>query len=173
MKYFIDLDDTLISSTTLNNDAYNFALENFGYDRIITNERITRNTIKDYLNLNKIIELKQKYFSQDWLPYRVILNSDLIYKLKNYGKSNCYLWTKADKTRTNKILEKCNLTQYFCDIIFDNKENFIYSTNKLKNFTNSNQIVIYENNQKFFINQTCTIIEQIKNKNFDIKGYLV
>ena len=91
MKYFIDLDDTLISSTTLNNDAYNFALEYFGYDRIITNERITRNTIKDYLNLDQIIELKQKYFSRDWLPYRIVLNSDLIYKLKNYGKSNCYL----------------------------------------------------------------------------------
>lgn len=29
MKYIFDLDDTLIQSTALNNDAYNYALEKF------------------------------------------------------------------------------------------------------------------------------------------------
>ncbi len=40
MKYIFDLDETLIQSTTLNNDAYNYALEKFGFQRIITNERL-------------------------------------------------------------------------------------------------------------------------------------
>lgn len=40
MKYIFDLDETLIQSTTLNNDAYNYALEKFGFQRIITSERL-------------------------------------------------------------------------------------------------------------------------------------
>ena len=65
MKYIFDLDETLIQSTTLNNDAYNYALEKFGYPRINTSERITReelNFIPEEL-LRKIIKEKQKYFS--------------------------------------------------------------------------------------------------------------
>lgn len=67
MKYFVDLDDTLINSTNLNNDAYNFALEKYGYSRIVTSERLTREKFKfiDKLKLDKIIELKQLYFCQD------------------------------------------------------------------------------------------------------------
>ena len=63
MKYIFDLDETLIQSTTLNNDAYNYALEKFGYPRINTSERITReelNFIPEEL-LRKIIKEKQKY----------------------------------------------------------------------------------------------------------------
>lgn len=37
MKYLIDLDETLVNTTPLNNDAYNYALEKFGFNRIITN----------------------------------------------------------------------------------------------------------------------------------------
>ncbi|MCI8476483.1 MAG: HAD hydrolase-like protein [Clostridia bacterium] len=40
MKYIFDLDETLIQSTTLNNDAYNYALEKFGFKSIITSERL-------------------------------------------------------------------------------------------------------------------------------------
>lgn len=39
MKYFIDLDDTLVNSTEHNNYAYNFALEMHGNNRIIKNDR--------------------------------------------------------------------------------------------------------------------------------------
>jgi len=42
LKYLIDLDDTLIYSTPLNNDAYNYALQKFGYQVITTKKRITR-----------------------------------------------------------------------------------------------------------------------------------
>lgn len=173
MKYFIDLDDTLVNSTTLNNDAYNFGLEQFGFNRIITKGRVTRDLLTSYKDLNEIIKLKQKYFTLDWLPYRLILNKELLLKLNKFGKSNCYLWTKADKTRANKIMESCNLSKLFKDIIFDEKINFSTSLHNLKQISNSNKIVIYENNHNFFQNQEYKIIDAIKNKDFNIKGYLV
>ena len=52
MKILIDLDDTLVNTTSLNNDAYNYALEKFGFKRINKNERITR----DILNINNTFE---------------------------------------------------------------------------------------------------------------------
>lgn len=173
MKYFIDLDDTLVNSTILNNDAYNFALEQYGFDRIITKERLTRNLLTSYKNLNEIIKLKQKYFTLEWLPYRLILNKELLSKLNKFGKSNCYLWTKADKTRANKIVESCNLSKLFKDVIFDDKINFSTSLHKLKQISNSESIVIYENNHNFFQNQKYKIIDEINNQYFNIKGYLV
>ena len=33
MKYIFDLADTLVSSAALNSDAYNYALEKYGYIR--------------------------------------------------------------------------------------------------------------------------------------------
>lgn len=79
MYYFVDLDDTLVNTTLLNNDAYNFALERFGYERIVTDKRITRKDLHiDNELLDKVTEEKQKYFTQDWLKYRTIINQDLI-----------------------------------------------------------------------------------------------
>lgn len=96
MKFTVDLDDTLVSSTQLNNDAYNFALEEFGYDRIVTDKRITRERLGEYNDIDKIISLKQQYFTLAWLPYRLVTNNTLIEKLVLNKKENCYLWTKAD-----------------------------------------------------------------------------
>ncbi len=175
MKYIVDLDDTLINSTKLNNDAYNYALEKFEYNRIITNKRLTRNSIKtiDEKILKDIIKVKQEYFTSDWLPYRIIKNSTLINKLIIIGKNQCYLWTKADKDRVKNVLKKCKLKYLFKEIIFDNKYDFYHSIEKLKETTKSKQFVIYENNHYFFLNQNVKIIDQIKNDNFDVKGYLV
>ena len=41
MKLLIDLDDTLVNTTTLNNDAYNYALEKFGDKQILIYRNIT------------------------------------------------------------------------------------------------------------------------------------
>ena len=173
MKFVVDLDDTLVSSTQLNNDAYNFALEEFGYDRIVTDKRITRELIRKYNNLDKIISLKQQYFTQNWLTYRLITNNTLIEKLILNKKENCYLWTKADKQRTNAILDLCNLRKYFKKIIFDKKENFNKSVALLKGHTNSNNFIIYENNFEFFTNQNVKLVDMIRNNKFNINGYLV
>ena len=174
MKYLIDLDDTLVDSTTLNNDAYNFALEMYGFNRILTNNRITRSTIPNYKNKNDIINLKQQYFISDWLPYRIQINNELLDKIKQWGSKNCYVWTKANSCRVNKILEDCNLKQYFCNIIFDDKKSFDESMDKLnKIFYNNEHLIIYENNHKFFKNKKCIILDSIKNQFSNIKGYLV
>ena len=55
----------------LNNDAYNFALEKYGYERIDTEEQITRDSldIDNVEVINKIIDEKQKYFLKEWMPY--------------------------------------------------------------------------------------------------------
>ena len=174
MIYVVDLDDTLISSTKLNNDAYNFALEQYNFPRLLTNDRITRENLNFINNhiLNAIINMKQRYFCQAWLPYRVVINNLLITKLK-MNKNNCFLWTKADKSRADKIIELCNLDLYFRNIIYDDKTNFETSMNKLQLITNSNQFIIYENNKQFFEGQNCKIVDSIKDNLFDINGYLV
>ena len=114
MIYVVDLDDTLVSSTILNNDSYNFALESYGFNRLITNERITRERLDfvDNTTLKNIIKLKQLYFTQDWLPCRVTLNKLLVDKLLVNKKENCYLWTKSDKDRACKIVDHCKLGNY-------------------------------------------------------------
>ena len=93
MKYIFDLYETLIQSTTLNNDAYNYALEKFGFQRIITNERLTRNNLGliPSVLLKRIVTEKQKYFTRALLPYRITLKVELFDALKGYGKKNCYL----------------------------------------------------------------------------------
>ncbi len=175
MKYIFDLDETLIQSTTLNNDAYNYALEKFGYPRINTSERITReelNFIPEEL-LRKIIKEKQKYFTSEWLPYRIIINKELVKKLKEYGRKNCYLWTQANKDRVKSILSCCKLERLFNKIIFDNKTAFQTSISKLNVATHSDVFIIYENNKKFFDNGCVKIIERLKTKYFDVTKYLI
>ncbi len=171
----VDLDDTLVCSTILNNDSYNFALEQFGFGRLIINERLTREKLEyiDNKTLENIIKLKQYYFTQEWLPCRVVLNKLLINKLVLNKKENCYLWTKADKDRAYKIVDYCKLGNFFKDIIFDDKLSFETSIPKLKELTNSNQFIIYENNNDLFSNQSCKIVDSIKTNLFDINGYLI
>ncbi len=150
-------------------------LNNIIYDRIIIKERITREKL-DYISskkLEEIIKLKQYYFCQEWLSCRVVLNKILIEKLATNQKQNCYLWTKADKHRANKIIADCKLDKYFKDIIFDDKSDFKISIPKLQQLTKSNQFIIYENNEQFFQNQNCKIVDSIQSNLFDINGYLI
>ena len=50
MVYVVDLDDTLVLTKNLNNDAYNYALEKHGQKRIKTSKRITRDNLKNKHN---------------------------------------------------------------------------------------------------------------------------
>lgn len=175
MKYIFDLDDTLIQSTTLNNDAYNYALEKFGYPRIDTKDRLTREKLKfiPEFKLEKIIEEKQRYFTSEWLPYRVIFNSELIKKIKEYGQENCYLWTKASKARVEPILKYCNLRVLFNRVIYDNKVTLNTSIKKLKSVAHVKEFIIYENNSEFFVGDKVLEIDSIRTNSFDVTGYLI
>lgn len=169
------MDDTLIQSTSFNNDAYNYVLEKFGYSRIKTKDRITREKLNflPFPVLRKVIREKQKYFTSEWLPYRTTINCKLIESIVSYGKENCYLWTKASKRRVESILKYFKFNELFNGVIFDNKVNFYHSINKLKALTNSNEFIIYENNHKFFNISRAKIIEHIKATNFDVAAYLI
>ena len=58
MNLVVDLDDTLIYTTFLNNDAYNFALERYGYPRLDCKNRISRKSLSNVKreDLQKIIQ---------------------------------------------------------------------------------------------------------------------
>lgn len=175
MKYIFDLDDTLIQSTSLNNDAYNYALEKYGYERIETGSRLTREKLKfiSFEKLKKIIEEKQKYFTSEWLPYRVALNSELIERIKKYGKENCYLWTKANEKRASAVLKYCNLSCLFESIIYDNKDSFNESMGVLKAVTGSDEFIIYENESELFVGNGVLKVDSIRTIEFDVTGYLI
>ena len=173
IKYLIDLDETLVNTTPLNNDAYNYALEKFGFNRIITTNRITRDNIfnPDIKTYNQIVELKQKYFIENWLKYRVVINYILLDKIKSFGKQNCFIWTMANKERANAIINACKLEPYFNDIIFDNKESLTKTIDFVKPILKTNNLIIYENNHEFFTNTNSKIIDEIVYNKFNIKGY--
>lgn len=174
MYYFIDLDDTLINTTLLNNDAYNYALEKYGYQRINTTQRITRGNLKiTPSELSKIIYEKQNYFCLPWLKYRVVVNQKLLNLLKNNPKDNCYVWTKADRKRAYAVIKQCRLSKYFNGIVFDDKKNLDYSLNRLKNIANNTDFTIYENDYALFRSSNLQITDVIKNDFFDVKGYFI
>ena len=121
MVYVVDLDDTLVLTKNLNNDAYNFALEQNGYSRIKTAKRITRDNLKNK-HSKQIISDKQNYFAQKWLKYRVVVNQEILSLLKKQERKNCYLWTSADKNRAEYILKELDLYKYFNKVIYDDKK---------------------------------------------------
>ena len=53
-------------------------------------------------------------------------------KINKSRQKNCYIWTKADKNRALKTIRLCNLSKYFNNIVFDNKDNFDKSIEKFK-----------------------------------------
>lgn len=137
MVYVVDLDDTLVLTKHLNNDAYNYALEEQGHKIIKTSKRLTRENLGEAPN-EKLITDKQNYFTQKWLKYRVLVNEEILKILQNQEPKNCYLWTGADKNRANYILKELDLYKYFNKIIFDDKNDLNNSLKRLKDITKSN-----------------------------------
>ncbi len=174
MTLFVDLDDTLVGTTELNNDAYNFALEANSFNRIETQDRITRKLLSsiEVEKQDEILKIKQKYFCEKWLPYRVVINHKLFKKIRE-KKNKCYIWTMASKERALKTLETLNIRDFFQDIIFDKKNNFSESIKLLHEKVKFNDCVIYEDNDEFFKNQKCIVVDRIKDSNFNVNGYYI
>ena len=149
MVYVVDLDDTLVLTKNLNNDAYNFALEQNGQKRIRTNNRLTRENFNGTASKKLIID-KQNYFAQKWLKYRVVVNEEILNLLKNQDKENCFLWTSADKNRAEYILKELDLAKYFNKVIYDDKKDLNISLKRLKDITKSNVFLIFEDNDEMF-----------------------
>ena len=138
----VDLDDTLVYTSELNNDAYNFALEALGFERINSTRRITREYLSDLKQqeLQKIISLKQKYFTHRWMKYRLMLNDKLLSLIKKEDKNNCFIWTKAEQQRAIAIYNQFKLNKYFKSIIFDSKNNFNNTKKLIMLKTNLNNL---------------------------------
>jgi beta-phosphoglucomutase-like phosphatase (HAD superfamily) len=175
MILVVDLDDTLVNTSLLNNDAYNYALEQYGYDVVESEERLTREELSFVKSehLRKIIRCKQNYFKRHWLSYRVVMNNTLLEIISKNGKNNSYLWTSANKKRAEAIVNACKLNQFFNKIIFDNKKSFVASMYKLKDLTHSNEFIIYENNDNFFCETKFKSIDCIKSNFFNVKAYKI
>ena len=85
MVYVVDLDDTLVLTKNLNNDAYNYALEKHGQKRIKITKRITREKLIKKPG-KKLIDDKQKYFAQKWLKDnypRYVITTDYLLQRRN------------------------------------------------------------------------------------------
>lgn len=176
MKYLFDLDGTLIHSDALNNDAYNYALEKFGYPQIISPER--RLTRKDLLfvkteDLTNIIKLKQKYFTEIWLPYRLTINTGLTQRIREISKDSCYIWTKANKNRVFSILKQCGLTNLFKAVLFDEKLNFDVSMQEIRKTIHSDEFIIYENDTALFDGFPLQKIDHIIAGKFDVHAFYI
>lgn len=172
MVYVVDLDDTLVLTKNLNNDAYNFALEQNGQSRIKTNKRLTRENLGKTPNKNLIAD-KQNYFAQKWLKYRVIVNEEIISILRKQNKENCYLWTSANKDRAEYILRELDLYKYFNKVIYDNKKDLNCSLKRLKGITKSNVFLIFEDNDDLSKKQGMCLIAVTDNEIFRVFTYVI
>ena len=170
MVYIVDLDDTLVLTKNLNNDAYNFALEQNGKKRVKTNKRLTRETLGE-TSSKKLIADKQNYFTQKWLKYRVIVNKEILSILQNQDKENCYLWTSADINRAEYILNELDLYKYFNKVIYDDKKDLNNSLKRLKDITKSNVFLIFEDNEK--ISKKAISRQRVESDKFKVKKYYI
>ena len=170
MVYIVDLDDTLVLTKNLNNDAYNYALEKNGKSRIKTNKRLTRENLGETPS-KKLITDKQNYFTQKWLKYRVVVNEEILKILQNQDKENCYLWTSVDKNRAEYILKELDLYKYFNKVIYDDKKDLNSSLKRLKDITKSNVFLIFEDNEKFF--KKTISRERVESDKFKVKKYYI
>ena len=170
MVYVVDLDDTLVLTKNLNNDAYNFALENNGHRRIKTAKRLTREYLRIEPN-EKLIADKQNYFTQKWLKYRVVVNQEILSLLKKQERKNCYLWTSADKNRAEYMLKELDLYKYFNKIIYDDKKDLDISLKRLKDITKSNVFLIFEDSYALLKNKSMNCIGNDDRKVFNINIY--
>ena len=172
MVYVVDLDDTLVLTKNLNNDAYNYALEKNGQKRIRTAKRLTRENLNASPS-KKLITDKQNYFAQKWLKYRVVVNEEILSILQNQNRKDCYLWTSADKNRADFILKEPDLYKYFNKVIYDDKKDLNSSLKKLKDITKSNDFLIFEDNVDLLKKSTNSTDVMINAQNFIINKYVV
>lgn len=121
-KFIFDLDNTLVFTDVLNNEAYNYALSYVGLPKVIGYTRIERKVL-DYLTQEeqeRIIAIKQNYFLQNIA--KTVPNKSLIELLSNSLKENCMLWTSADIKRAEAILDYYKLQNAFDGKLYTKKK---------------------------------------------------
>lgn len=123
-----DMDGTLFFTDELNNESYNIALIENGLASIESSyKRITREVVKfchpkiSEQVLLEVIRQKQEYFVKN--IGKIQTNIFLFDILRKLEKHKCALWTSAEKSRAEGIINEFNLESFFCTIIFSRKKN--------------------------------------------------
>lgn len=154
MKYYVfDLDNTLVFTDNLNNEAYNFVLKKVGLSEIRDVARITREIIyQKYPGIEKwigeITDLKQSYFIKHL--DRTIPSIELFHKLVNSSKENNVLWTSAEKVRVIAILKHYEIIEKFKKVLFSEKINVEKDVDEMCELFKCNQddLIFFEDNLK-------------------------
>lgn len=153
-KYVFDLDNTLVFTDNLNNLAYNLALEHIGFSPIVNQKRITRdilNQVYPYISTNiynTICKLKQEYFINQL--EHTVLNKDLLDFICLTESDNCILWTSAEQTRVEAIVDYYNIRKLFKAIVFSDKTDISSDIELFCNIflCDLSGIVFYEDNKE-------------------------
>lgn len=148
-KYIFDLDNTLVFTNSLNNEAYNYALAQLGKDSLQTKSRITRKVIFQKIQLTEIeqetlIESKQKYFINHL--DKIEINKELFALINQTRKENCVLWTSAERVRVEAILKHFKISDKFCCIYYSDKKNVKDELNGIIHSQKweKNEVIVYD-----------------------------
>ncbi len=150
---FVDFDDTIIYTSYAKFLAYKKAIQEIlNIDILYIDERFTHNTLfqleKDKNIINKIINLKNHYYSQ-YLQY-TYTNDLLLNILKNFNKK-IILVTNGNKKRVENTLKYHNIHTLFHEQFYIKPSNQSFSKyfevfNQIpENNINIEDIFIYEN----------------------------
>lgn len=152
-RHVFDLDNTLIYTDSLNNDSYNYALNQLGLATINDFKRITRDVVfRRYPDLNdvqknEIIALKQKYFVNNLK--RTLPNTSMLQLLEVQNVELCVLWTSAEEERVIAILKHYKICNSFKKIIFSNKTELIQDIERICEILECSfeHLIFYEDNK--------------------------
>ena len=138
MKRFVfDLDNTLIYTDFLNNESYNYALLQSGFNSINNCTRITRMTVRkrhpyiDCVRLNEIIQIKQDYFTHNL--FKTIPNEPVINLLKQQNPQDCLLWTSASEARVYSLMKYYDISKSFKDVLMTSKKTITSASSRRTN----------------------------------------
>ena len=116
MFHILDIDNTLFFTNDLNNKAYIFALSLLGLKVLAPCKRITRTVVASWYpsltnaEMTDIVQMKQAYVSENL--HLISINEELYQLLQEVNANMVGLWTAADPSRIEKILDYNNITDY-------------------------------------------------------------
>ena len=116
MFHILDIDNTLFFTNDLNNKAYIFALSLLGLKALAPCKRITRTVVASWYpsltnaEMTDIVQMKQAYVSENL--HLISINEELYQLLQEVNANMVGLWTAADPSRIEKILDYNNITDY-------------------------------------------------------------
>lgn len=152
-KYVFDLDNTLVYTDDLNNEAYNFALTTLGKKPLNNLSRITRDTVFMQISFSKekreqLINIKQNYFRENL--HKITPNFTLIKVLDSLNKEDCLLWTSAAQCRVEAILQYFHLKNKFKDVFFSTKSDLKRDIERICAYLlcKKEQLRIYDDNKQ-------------------------